>query len=397
MKDFLLTGQDRAFRNDAKAFLAQHLLPRAGAIEEKEDWDSVKSAVRELGKAGYLKLMFSDLYQGPLSRPGLTHATILSEEAAAINYAFETTIATALSCAYPLHRHAQAGVRDRYLQGIVEGREIGAIGVTEAGVGSDSAGMQTRIEWDAQRNEWVINGFKRYISNASVADTYIVYGITNSQVPAQKGMTALVVPRTAVGIHYPRNYHFMGRRGCIVGEVEFRDCRVPADHLLGELDGGFRIMLGMFNFERIILGGSALGVARSAFEIAVQHAQTRESFGQKLGCKQLIWDKIAEMSWRIDASELLTYRAAKLYDEGTVSPKDLMKPASQAKLVSTETALYCADQTVQILGGDGLTKEYGRAEQIYRDARALTIVGGTTEMVKYLIASVELPSLKPNL
>lgn len=397
MRDFLLNAEDRTFREEARGLLTAELLPRAAAIEEREDWDSVKAAVREVGKAGYLKLMFADLYSGPLQQPGLTHATILSEEAAFINYAFDTTIGTALSCAYPLHRHALPQVRDRYLHGIVEGDEVGAIGVTEAGVGSDSAGMQTRIEFDESRNEWVINGFKRYISNASVADTYIVYGITSGGVPAQKGMTALVVPRSAPGISYPRNYHFMGRRGCIVGEVEFRDCRVPADHLLGERDGGFRIMLGMFNFERVILGGSALGVARSAFDIAVAHAQTRESFGQKLGCKQLIWDKIAEMSWRIDAAELLTYRAAKLYDEGSLSPKELMKPASQAKLVSTEAALYCADQTVQILGGDGLTKEYGRAEQIYRDARALTIVGGTSEMVKYLIASVDLPTLKPNL
>lgn len=396
MRDFLLTAEDRAFRADAHSLLAAQLLPRAAAIEEREDWDSVKAAVREVGKAGYLKLMFADLYRGPLQRPGLTHATILSEEAAGINYAFDTTIGTALSCAYPLHRHAAPAVRDRYLQGIVEGEQVGAIGVTEVGVGSDSAGMQTRITFDESRQEWVINGFKRYISNASVADTYIVYGITSADVPAQKGMTALVVPRTASGISYPRNYHFMGRRGCVVGEVEFRDCRVPVDHLLGERDGGFRIMLGMFNFERIILGGSALGVARSAFDIAVAHAQTRESFGQKLGCKQLIWDKIAEMSWRLDAAELLTYRAAKLYDDG-LSPKELMKPASQAKLVATEAAIYCADQTVQILGGDGLTREYGRAEQIYRDARALTIVGGTSEMVKYLIASVDLPHLKPNL
>lgn len=397
MKDFLLNAEDKNFRGEARRLLMAELLPRAPAIEEHEDWDSVKAVVREVGKAGYLKLMFADIYSGSLQKPGLTHATILSEEAATINYAFDTTIGTALSCAYPLHRHATPQVRERYLCGIVEGEAVGAIGVTEAGVGSDSAGMQTRIELDESRNEWVINGFKRYISNASVADTYIVYGITSEGVPAQKGMTALVVPSSAPGISYPRNYRFMGRRGCVVGEVEFRDCRVPADHLLGERDGGFRIMLGMFNFERIILGGSALGVARSAFDIAVAHAQTRESFGQKLGCKQLIWDKIAEMSCRIDAAELLTYRAAKLYDEGRLSPKELMKPASQAKLVSTETALFCADQTVQILGGDGLTKEYGRAEQIYRDARALTIVGGTSEMVKYLIASVELPTLKPNL
>jgi alkylation response protein AidB-like acyl-CoA dehydrogenase len=229
-----------------------------------------------------------------------------------------------------------------------------------------------------------------------VADVSVVYGITDSTVAAQKGMTALVVPAGTPGLSFPRLYTFMGRRGCIVGEVELRDCRVPADHLLGTRDQGFRIMLSMFNFERIILGGSGLGVARSAFEIAAAHAQNRTAFGQRLGCKQLIWDKIAEMSWRIDAAELLTYRAAKMYDSG-VGAKELMKPAAMAKLVATEIANYCADATVQILGGDGITKEYGRAEQLYRDARALPIVGGTSEMAKYLIASRDLPELKPNL
>ena len=397
MQDFLLDDQDRAFRAEAKAFFARELEPLAQAIEDRQDWDAVKRVVRTLGEAGYLKLMFRDLYQGNLTAPGLTHATLLSEEAAAVNYAFETTIATALSCAYPLHRYATDAVRERYLSGIVDGREIGAIGVTEPNVGSDSAGMETRIEFDDANDEFVINGFKRYISNASKADTYIVYGITDPAVAAQKGMSAVVVPDGTPGMSFPRSYTFMGRRGCVVGEVRFDNCRVPADHLLGELNQGFRIMLGMFNFERIILGGSGLGVARSAFEIAQKHAQQRVSFGQKLGCKQLIWDKIAEMSWRIDAAELLTYRAAKLYDAGELKPKELMKPAAMTKLVATETANYCADATVQILGGDGLTKEYGRAEQIYRDARALTIVGGTSEMAKYLIASVDLPELKPNL
>ena len=148
MKNFLLNAEDKLFREDARRLLAAELLPRAGAIEEREDWDSVKAAVQKVGQAGYLKLMFADLYSGPLTNPGLTHATILSEEAAAINYAFDTTIGTALSCAYPLHRHATARVREQYLHGIVEGLEVGAIGVTEACVGSDSAGMQTRIEFD---------------------------------------------------------------------------------------------------------------------------------------------------------------------------------------------------------------------------------------------------------
>ncbi|HVF65964.1 MAG TPA: acyl-CoA dehydrogenase [Casimicrobiaceae bacterium] len=396
MRDMLLDDEDRAFRAEVRDFLAHELLPRASEIEEHDDWEATKAVVAALGRAGYLKPMFRDLYRGSLKAPGVTHATILSEESAAINYAFETTIATAVSCAYPLHRHASAAVRERYLTDIAEGRAVGAICVTEPGAGSDTSGLRTSITLDKSSNEYVISGSKRYISNAGVADVYIVYGITDAKPPAGKGMSAIVVPSGTKGLSFPRRYTFMGRRGCVVGEVALDQCRVPADHLLGEPNAGGRIMRGMFNFERIILGGSGLGVARSAFAIAQAHAQCRDAFGDKLGAKQLIWNDIAEMSWRIDAAELLTYRAAKLYDAGATA-KELMKPAAMAKLVSAETATFCADRTVQILGGDGLTKEYGRAEQIYRDARALPIVGGTSEIAKYLIAAADLPALKPNL
>ena len=396
MRDFFMTDEDRGFRTEIHDFLSRELAPRAEKIERDEDWNAVSDVVRALGSAGYLKLMFRDLYRGSLSTPGLTHATMLSEEAAYLNYAFETTIATALSCAYPLHAHARPEIRDRYLAPILEGTAIGSICMTEPNAGSDSAGMETRIRYDATTREWVIDGFKRYISNASKSDVYIVWGITNPNVPAQKGMTAIAVPATAKGVTFPRTYNFMGRRGCVVGEVAFDQVRVPQENLLGEENAGFRIMLGAFNFERVILGGSGLGVARSAFDIAKSHAQSRSAFGEKLGQKQLIWDMVAEMSWRIDAAELLTYRAAKMYDGG-VDGKNLMREAAQAKLVSTEAAVFCADRTVQVLGGDGVTRQYGRAEQIYRDARALPIVGGSTEMAKYLIAAREMPSIKPNL
>jgi alkylation response protein AidB-like acyl-CoA dehydrogenase len=352
--------------------------------------------VQALGRAGYLRLMFRDLYRGTLASPGLTHATILSEEASAINYAFETTIATALSCAYPLHRHASAAVRDRYLAGLLDGSRVGAICVTEPDAGSDTSRLATRISWDAATGEWVVRGRKRYISNAGVADVYIVYGLTEGNAAARDGISALVVPRGTPGLSFPRRYTFMGRRGCVVGEVALDDCRVPRDHLLGVVGGGMQVMREMFNFERILLGGSALGVARSAFAIATAHAQRREAFGEKLGCKELIWSDIAEMSARIDAAELLTYRAAALYDAGA-TPRELAKPAAMAKLVACDAATFCADRTVQILGGDGLTKQFGRAEQIYRDARALPIVGGTSQMLRYLIASADLPAIKPRL
>ncbi len=396
MHDFFLSDEDRAFRAEVRDFMARELAPRVDAIERDQDFSAQLHVARALGEAGYLKVMFRDLYKGNLSKPGLTHAVIVSEEAAYLNYAFETTIATALSCAYPIHAHARPTQRDRYLGPILEGRAVGSICMTEPNVGSDSAGMETRIRFDETTREWVIDGFKRYISNASKADVYIVWGITDPDVAPQKGMTAILVPAGTPGLSFPRTYDFMGRRGSVVGEVTLENVRVPEENLLGEVNAGFRIMLGAFNFERVILGGSGLGVARSAFDLAKEHAQTRDSFGQKLGQKQLIWDMIAQMSWRIDAAELLTHRAAKMYDAG-IDGKELMREASQTKLVSTETAVFCADRAVQILGGDGVTRQYGRVEQLYRDARALPIVGGTSEMCKYLIAAREMPAIRPNL
>src|SRR5437588_2445900 len=244
MRDFILDAEDRAFREEVRTFLARELAPRAADIEDRDDWNAIKSVVAALGSGGYLRLMFRDLYRGQLTNPGLTHATILSEEASAINYAFETTIATALSCAYPLHRHATAPVRERYLAGIVDGREIGAICVTEPDAGSDTSRLATRIQFDAARNEWVVSGNKRYISNASVADVYIVYGVTDPAVPAGKGLSAVLVPSGTAGLSFPRRYSFMGRRGCVVAEVAFDHFRLPAGHLLGTADGRMRISAG---------------------------------------------------------------------------------------------------------------------------------------------------------
>lgn len=392
MRDFLLSDSDREFRARAHELLARELGPRARRIEDERDWGAVMHVLGALGEAGYLELMLGDGHE----QRGLTQTTLLSEEAAFLSYAFESTFATTLSCAYPLHLHAAPAVRRRFLPGLIAGGAAGAICVTEPEAGSDTSAMRTRIELDSEREQWVITGFKRYISNASVADAYIVYGTAEPRASPGAAVNAVLVPGDTPGLSFPRRYTLMGRRGCVVGEVKLEECRVPADHLLGEPGRGMRVMTGMFNLERIMLAGSGLGVARSAFELARQHAQTREAFGQRLGCKQLIWSQIAEMSWRIDSAELLTYRAAKLFDSG-LNGRELMKPAAMAKLASTETATFCADAAVQILGGDGLTKEHSRAEQIFRDARAMPIVGGSSEIARYLIASSDLPDVKPDL
>lgn len=391
-----LTDAHAKLRKDVRDFFCKELAPRAPLIENDQSWDAVRAAVRATGQAGFLTFTLPGLHAEKTGPAGLVSQTIVSEEASYINYAFETTIASSLSCALPIAWHGTDEMKARYLSGLAHGETIGAIAITEPNVGSDSAGMETRMIYDKDADAYVINGFKRYISNAGVADLYIVYGITNPDEKPQKGMTALIVPADTEGLSIPRTYSFMGRRGSVVGEVALENVRVPAANRLGAEDAGFRVMLGMFNYERILLGGSGTGVARSAFDLAVAHAGKREVFNDKLGAKELMWDAVAQMSTRIDAARLLTYRAARMYDMD-VRPKELMKEAAMAKLYATEASNFCADQAVRILGGDGLTKEYGRVEQIYRDARAQPIAGGTNEMMNYLIATRDLPDITLNL
>lgn len=393
MRDYLLNDDERRLRDQLREFFARELVPRAERIEGHSDWPSLRDAVTAAGRAGHLAYLLPGDDTGPVS---LVKATMVAEEAAAVNYATEATVASSLSCGVPVRRHAAPAVRGRWLPALSAGEAVGAICITEPGVGSDSAGMQTRVTVDHPADEVVVDGFKRFISNAGVADVYIVYGISDPQVPAQRGMTAVIVPADTPGLSFPRSYTLIGRRGCVVGEVALDGVRVGVDHLLGQPGEGFRIMVGMFNLERILLGGAGLGLARAAFGVARDHAVRRTSFGQPLGAKQLIWGRLAELSWRIDAAELLTYRAARLFDDGCGS-KELMREAAMAKLVSTETAVACADACVQILGGEGLVAEFSRAEQLYRDARAMPIVGGTSEMAKYVIASRDLPDIRLSL
>jgi len=392
MRDFLLNDDELRLRDELHDFFARDLANHAKQIEAHSDWSALREAVTAAGRAGHLGYLLPADGAPPGS---LVKATMVAEEAAAVNYALEATVASSLSCAVPIMRHALPPVRSRWLSALAGGEAVGAICITEPDVGSDSAGMRTRVAID-NAGEVVIDGFKRFISNAGVADVYIVYGISDPTVPPQRGMSAVVVPADTPGLAIPRCYTMMGRRGCVVGEVALDGVRVGRDQLLGEPGDGFRIMVGMFNLERILLGGAGLGLARAAFDIARDHAVRRQSFGQPLGAKQLIWGRLAELSWRIDAAELLTYRAARLFDDGC-GGKELMREAAMAKLVSTETAVACADACVQILGGEGLVAEFSRAEQLYRDARAMPIVGGTSEMAKYVIASRDLPDIRLSL
>jgi len=378
------------FRDSVRRLL-EELKPEFQRIEESEDWEAQKRCLLRLGEGGHFRHLFP---KDESCEPSLQKQAVVAEELAYANYATETTLASSLSCAMTLHRYANEELRNKMMPGLLRGEELCAICMTEPNAGSDTSGMTTTITDEGE--QWNVNGFKRYISNATVADYYMVYGVSDPRGSSGRKLSIVLVPKDCPGLSAPRTYHFMGRRGSDVGEVRFEECKVPKHHLVGELHGGFKMMLQLLNFERILLGATGLGVARSAFDIAVEHAQKREVFGQPLGCKQLIWDLVAEMSWRLESNRLITEQAVAQYEAG-VRGKELAKYSSMAKLVGAKTALFCADSTVQILGGDGLTKEYGRAEQIYRDARALPIVGGTTEIVKYLIAGREMPSIKLNL
>jgi len=249
---------------------------------------------------------------------------------------------------------------------------------TEPDVGSDTAGMKTRAY--KVENGWKIKGEKRFITNGSQADFICVFAITDTGVHAKKGMTAFIVDTTDPGFKRVKDYDLMGMRGARVSHFQLNDVFVPDDAVLGKEGQGFSILMEELDFERVAIAGEALGYMHIPYEEAIRHANTRVQFGRPIKAFEGVSFKIAEMAMLMNASRLLTTQAAKLIDMGQRSTKH----ATICKVYSTEAAVKIGDMALQILGGDGYTKDYA-VERAYRDARLMPIGGGTAEILRFLI------------
>ena len=265
----------------------------------------------------------------------------------------------------------------RYLPGVAAGTGIAAFAITEAEGGSDVAAMTSSAELDG--DDYVINGAKTWISNAGLADHYILFARTG-EAPGSKGISAFVVDADTPGFSVTERISVIAPHP--LGTIAFDNCRVPAANRLGAPGDGFKVALTTLDIFRATVGAAALGFARRALDEATKRAKSRNLFGQNLTEFQLIQEKIADMALKIDAAALLVFRAAWVKD---VQGARVTREAAMAKLYATEAAQESIDQAVQIFGGTGIVSGVP-VERLYREIRALRIYEGTSEIQKLIIA-----------
>ncbi len=277
-------------------------------------------------------------------------------------------------------------LKDRYLPPVAKGEAIAAFALSEPEGGSDVAAMRTTATRDG--NHFVINGTKTWISNGGIADHYVVFARTG-EAPGAKGLSAFVVDADTPGLNIAERIEVIAPHP--LATLQFDDCKVSAEQLLGQPGEGFKIAMATLDIFRTTVGAAALGLARRALDEAIAYAYKREAFGARLADFQLIQAKIAEMAVKVDAAALLIYRSAWTKD---VKQTRVTRESAMAKLYATDEAQSVIDEAVQIFGGLGVTLG-NKAEELYREIRALRIYEGTSEIQKLVIAGQTTAALGP--
>ena len=287
---------------------------------------------------------------------------------------------TSLGCG-PIHLAGSPEQKQRFLVPMASGRVLGAYGLTEPGAGSDSGGTRTTARFDESDGCWVIDGGKRFITNAGEAGTYVVSARTGSRDDGSPEISAFIVPADTPGFSVGRLEEKMGLHASATGELIFEAVRVPAANLLGERGSGFRTFLRILDGGRISIGALALGLAQAALDASIPYAQTREQFGRPIGSFQGVAFLIADMATEIEAARQMVWRAAWLKDRG----RDFGLAAAQAKLFASEVANRATNNGIQVHGGYGYVEEY-KVERFLRDAKLTEIGEGTSQIQRLVIA-----------
>ncbi|MDQ1706829.1 MAG: acyl-CoA dehydrogenase [Pyrinomonadaceae bacterium] len=367
------TPEHRTLAADMESFVGLEIEPRA--IEERDVDTRLREYVEVLAKAGALPYAVAtpgarlDVRALCLIREALAYSSALADVA----FVMQGLGTYAISQAAPEH------VRDFWLSRAVAGKAVAAFALTEPDAGSDVAAIKTTATRDG--DAYVIDGRKRFISNAGVADFYTVFARSGADANGRALLSAFVVSAKMPGFSVVERTAMIAAHP--IGEIEFKGCRVPAQDMVGGAGDGFLLAMRTLDTFRASVGAAACGMARRALHEAMRYATARRQFGRLLSEHQLIQEKLADMITELDAARLLVYRAAHLQDTGTAR---VTREASEAKLYATEAACRIIDNAVQIHGGAGLVRG-SVVERLYRDVRALRIYEGTSEIQKLIIAS----------
>lgn len=378
MISFELTQEQEFLRKTVREFAEKEIAPLAQDLDKEESF-SVE-LTRKMGEMGFLGAFVSPLFGGA----GLDYVSyiIVVEELARVDGSQAATIAAGNSLGIgPIYYFGSDEQKKKWLPRLCKGEILAAFGLTEADAGSDAGGTLTNAKFE--NGEWVINGSKMFITNASnpLAGLCIVQAVTGLDEKGKKELSCFIVPKETPGFTAKTLHDKMMWRSSDTAELYFDDCRVPEENFLGKKGEGFKQMLSTLDGGRLSIGAMGLGGAQGAFEKALKYSQERIQFGKPICKNQAIAFKLADMATEIEAARNLLYKACWLKDQ----KKPYGKEAAMAKLYCGEVMGRVANHAVQIHGGYGLMKAFD-VERFYRDQKLLDIGEGTSEIQRLVIS-----------
>ena len=374
--NFEFTKEQEMIRDMVRDFAQNVIKPRAIEIDTKAEFP--EDIFKELGKLGLLGLPFPEEYGG--SAADTISYALAVEEIGKVCGSTGLSYAAAVSLgATPIHMFGTEEQKKEFLTPLAEGKALGAFGLTEPNAGSDAGGTKTTAVEDG--DDFIINGEKCFITNASFAKTIIITAVTGKNEKGRNIISAIIVPTDREGVTITSNYDKMGVRGSDTAEVVLENVRVPKTNLLGDPQAGFKQFLSTLDGGRISIGALGVGIAQAALDKALAYAKERTQFGKPISSFQAIQFKLADMAMEVELARNMVLKAAWLKDQG----KPFSKEAAFAKLFATETAVRSAQEAIQIHGGYGYMREY-EVERYLRDAKLLVIGEGTSEIQRVVIA-----------
>jgi short-chain 2-methylacyl-CoA dehydrogenase len=375
--NFDLTDEQEEFRRAVRAFAEEVIAPRAEEMDRKEELPM--DIVKQMAEMGLFGLPFPEEYGGQ----GADFLTLCLaiEEIARVDSSMAITLEAAVGLgANPIFHYGTEEQKQRWLVPMCRGEILGAFGLTEPGGGSDAAATKTTARLEG--GGWVINGSKAFITNSgtSISKVATITAVTGES-DGRKEISSIIVPTDTPGFEVGRSYRKVGWRASDTHELAFNNCRVPEENLLGEKGKGYAQFLQILDDGRIAIASIGVGLSQGCLDESIKYAGEREAFGRPIGGFQGLQFKIADMKVAVETARLATYKAAWLKEQG----RPYKAEASLAKLHSSEIAVTCAREALQIHGAYGYIEEFPVA-RYYRDAKVLEIGEGTNEIQRILIA-----------
>ena len=373
--DFDYTAEQVQLRRAVRDFASREILPHVMEWDEAQQFPA--AVIKKLGELGYMGSIFPEELGG--AGMGYVEYSIIIEELARVDGSVAIILAAHTSlCTNHIYKAGTEEQKQHYIPKLASGEWLGCWSLTEPEAGSDAAGTRSTAVRDG--TDWILNGSKTFTTNAHYADVCVAMAVT-ARGAQQHGISAFIFDKDTPGYRTGKKENKLGLRASATGEVIFTNCRLPENKLLGKEGDGFIDSLKILDGGRVSISALSIGMAQGAYDAALKYAKVRKQFGRPISEFQAIQNKLVDMATAIDASRLLTYRAATMLDQG----KRVTRESAMAKLFSSEAAVRIADEAVQIHGGYGFIKDYP-VEKFYRDVKLCTIGEGTSEIQRLVIA-----------